>query len=343
MHAIGKRSLLRASAALTAMGVLVCWSVGAETGGAEASSPRLSIIEPADRSVAEGELTAVSIKADDLGIDAIRIAVNGVAMSDIPLEKGRNYYCATGTLSFGPNEIQVSAVKGGKVVESGKVTVFFRSDLSRTYGVSPAGFQKRPFHRKDREAACAACHRMDVAAADIRPQRPEDSLCYQCHSKITAAYSNVHGPAARWDCLACHERQSAPAKYEARTPSRDLCFVCHEEKRGEWAPKKYVHGPTATGKCTICHSPHASNNLSWLKKPSWELCTTCHEDRASGAHVIVGFGSGSHPTRGKPDPTRYGKELSCASCHNPHASDSKSLFINDQQDPYSLCKLCHKV
>ncbi|MCL4536836.1 MAG: cytochrome c3 family protein, partial [Nitrospirae bacterium] len=160
--------------------------------------------------------------------------------------------------------------------------------------------------------------------------------------KITE-YGYVHGPAARWDCLSCHDKNSKPVKYVTQKPDRDLCFVCHKEQKEEWTPKKYWHGPTATGKCTICHNPHASNNPFWLRKPTWNLCVTCHEERGSGRHVIAGFVFGStHPTKGRPDPIRPGKELSCASCHNPHASNSKSLFANDGISPGSLCQMCHK-
>jgi len=183
---------------------------------------------------------------------------------------------------------------------------------------------------------------MKISEKDIKPQRPVDSMCYPCHKKITG-YGYVHGPAATWNCLSCHDRNAKPVKYITQKPDRDLCFVCHKEKKEEWMPKKYWHGPTATGKCTICHNPHATNNISWLKKPSWDLCITCHEDRASGRHVVAGFVFGSsHPTKGRPDPLRPGKELSCASCHNPHAANSRALFANDLISPGSLCQMCHK-
>jgi predicted CXXCH cytochrome family protein len=278
-------------------------------------------------------------------VDAIAIIRNNEDIFKVTDVKGKEFLCKTIKLSFGPNEIVVNAFEGGfggRKVGSKKATIFLRSDISREFRIATPEFQKKPFHREDNENACLSCHVMKTSERDIKPQRPVDSMCYPCHRKITE-YGYVHGPAATWNCLSCHEQNAKPVKYITRQPERELCFVCHKEKKEEWMPKKYWHGPTATGKCSICHNPHASNNISWLKKPSWDLCITCHEDRASGRHVVAGFVFGSsHPTKGRPDPLRHGKELSCASCHNPHAANSRALFANDAISPGSLCRMCHK-
>ncbi|BCB96000.1 hypothetical protein JZK55_09220 [Dissulfurispira thermophila] len=288
----------------------------------------------------EGELNTVVIKLSS-NIDAISIARNGEEIFKVTNIKGKEYLCKTIKLGFGPNEIVVNAFEGSKV-ESRKVTVFYRSDISREFRINPPEFQKKPFHREDNEKVCVSCHNMKISEKDIKPQMPVDSMCYPCHKKITE-YGYVHGPVATWNCLSCHEQNAKPVKYVTRQPEKELCFVCHKEKKEEWMSKKYWHGPTATGKCSICHNPHATDNISWLKKPSWDLCVTCHEDRASGRHVIAGFVFGSsHPTKGRPDPLRPGKKLSCASCHNPHAANSRALFANDTISPGSLCQMCHK-
>jgi predicted CXXCH cytochrome family protein len=305
---------------------------------------KFSIIRPADYSVVEGELIPVVIKLSN-NVDAIAIIRNNEDIFKVTDVKGKEFLCKTIKLSFGPNEIVVNAFEGGlegRKVESKKTTIFLRSDISREFRIATPEFQKKPFHREDNENPCLSCHVMKTSERDIKPQRPVDSMCYPCHKKITE-YGYVHGPAATWNCLSCHEQNAKPVKYITRQPERELCFVCHKEKKEEWMPKKYWHGPTATGKCSICHNPHASNNISWLKKPSWDLCITCHEDRASGRHVVAGFVFGSsHPTKGRPDPLRHGKELSCASCHNPHAANSRALFANDAISPGSLCRMCHK-
>ena len=319
----------------------VLFSILAITDVAVGNPDSLLIVRPADYSVLEGELIPIVIKLNG-NIDTVTIARNKDKAFNIAGIKGKEYLCKTVKLNFGPNEIVVSALENGRVVESRKVTVFYRADISKEFRLVPPEFQKKPFHKEDNEKACLSCHEMKTSGKDLNPQKPGDSVCYPCHKKITD-YGYVHGPAARWDCLECHNQNSKPVKYITQQPERDLCFVCHKDKKEEWTPKKYWHGPTATGKCSICHNPHASNNISRLKKPSWDLCVTCHEDRASGRHVVAGFVFGpTHPTKGRPDPLRPGKELSCASCHNPHASNSRSLFANDEISPNSLCRMCHK-
>ena len=315
------------------------------------SPDRFSIIVPADGSLVEGDTVSFVIKVNKSGTDAVRISRKNrdtshfgfSKMGSVPIfsTEGRDYFCKSVPLDYGPNEFVAEVLEKGRVAETKKLTVFYRSDISKEFRMNPPGFQRKPFHTAGMEAGCAVCHRTAASDADIKPARPEQSLCYACHKMITAR-SNVHGPAARWDCLTCHERNSDPVKYSTAKPDKVVCFTCHKEKQEEWRPRKFVHGPTATGKCTICHNPHASNNEFWLRKPAWDLCVNCHEDRASGAHIVVGFGSGAHPVKDRPDPLRPGKEFSCASCHNPHASDSKSLFVNNASDLFELCKTCHK-
>ncbi|MDP2277619.1 MAG: cytochrome c3 family protein [Nitrospirota bacterium] len=307
-----------------------------------ANPEKFSIIRPADYSVVEGELIPIVIKFSR-DVDAITIAKDNDEVVKAADVKGMKYLCKTVKLNFGPNEIVVSALEGGRVVESKKAAVFYRADLSMEFMNSPPEFQKKPFHKEDNEWACLLCHDMKTSGKDLKPLKPGDSVCYPCHKGITE-YSYVHGPAARWVCLSCHEQNSKPVKYITQQPDRDLCFGCHKDKKKEWTPKKYRHGPIVAGKCSICHNPHASDNISRLKKPTWDLCIECHEGFASGKHVVAGlaFGGSGHPTKGRPDPLRPGKELSCASCHNPHAGNSREHFVRSVISRGSLCKMCHK-
>ena len=154
--------------------------------------------------------------------------------------------------------------------------------------------------------------------------------------------SYVHGPAAVWSCLSCHDPEGKP-KYASNMHDREVCFQCHMTKKTEWNSKKKVHGPVNMGVCSLCHNPHSAKYPFVLRKSPWRLCVTCHADRGSGAHVTSGFISGNpHPTRGRPDPVRQGKELSCTSCHDPHASDSGDLFKYGITDRSILCAVCHQ-
>lgn len=302
---------------------------------------RFSIIRPVDYSMVEGELSPIVIKLDG-GVDAVIIAVNKDEVFNIPGIKGKEYICKTVKLNFGHNEIVVSALESGRVLESRKITVFYREDISNEFRLVPPEFQKKPFHTEDNEKACLSCHEMKTSGKDLKLQKLNDFICYPCHKKITES-GYVHVPVARWDCMSCHEQNSKPLKYIIRQPEKDLCFVCHKDKKKELTLKKYLHGPIVAGKCSICHNPHVSRNILRLKKSPWDLCITCHEDRASGSHVVAGFVFGSsHPTKGRPDPSRPGKELSCASCHTPHAGNSREQLVNDTISPDSLCRMCHK-
>jgi len=117
------------------------------------------------------------------------------------------------------------------------------------------------------------------------------------------------------------------------------CRKCHETILSG----PFKHGPADAGYCTICHNPHASPYASWLKKPWWELCVTCHGRMATGRHVVAGFVSGTgHPTKDRRDPSRPGKKISCASCHEPHSAQSRSLYTHGAKSRFELCKVCHE-
>jgi predicted CXXCH cytochrome family protein len=304
-----------------------------------------SLVEPADKSVVIGKWLPVVIVLDG---DADRVVVtrNKKVIAELCPSKGRKYLCTTIAVDFGLNEIGVEVTKGELTIEIKKITVFYRSDISKKAEKAPPGFQSAPFHSEAKEQVCRPCHDMEADQSDARPERPELSSCYRCHSKITS-YGYVHGPSAVWTCFACHDRHSTPFKYATPQPDRVICFTCHSDSKAAWAAKEYVHGPTATGKCTICHDPHASDSPFFLKKASWNLCVSCHEDRGKEPHVLNLYAllKIAHPTKGVKDPSKQGKMLSCASCHNPHASNSDKFLAFDIEKGnviYDFCNKCHK-
>ncbi len=197
---------------------------------------------------------------------------------------------------------------------------------------------------------CASCHSVEPTEADKKPvsiatitdkkgSKPK-STCYSCHKSIMA-YSYEHGPASVWACLSCHEQDSSP-RYAVAKPDAEICYTCHVEQKAEWLSKKHIHGPVNVGMCSICHNPHASDHPFHLYKDTWNLCVTCHVENGTGMHVLADvYSTEGHPTRGKPDPVRIGKELSCASCHNPHASDFHNLWTFGVDSLYDLCQKCH--
>ncbi len=194
---------------------------------------------------------------------------------------------------------------------------------------------------------CASCH-TGIDASDI-PHKivnkqakglaaEQPDLCYGCHDKSMFDKKVVHA-AVGMGCTGCHNPHASknPKLLVAAVP--DLCYTCHEKKL---FAKKTVHPPVESGMCTTCHSPHASDESRLLPQPVGKLCGTCHEKQRSGRHVMSGFGSGdNHPVSGKADPADPKRELSCISCHTPHASSGRKLFVNDTAGPPDLCLLCH--
>jgi len=151
-------------------------------------------------------------------------------------------------------------------------------------------------------------------------------------------------------CTVCHTGKAGEnnlldegkSRYIQPDPIAPRCFKCHERVEDIMKHNRSDHGPTKLGRCNKCHNPHSSPNPFFLRKPIWQLCTTCHAEKASGKHVINAFvfsrNREGHPTRGRPDPSRPGRELVCSSCHNPHGSKGPFLLRTTGSTPFKVCK-----
>jgi len=306
---------------------------------------------PPDKTIMEFELLSISLKISQDSVDLISANVNDV--EKIRIFPDSEFECFSIPLEIGTNRINLTAIKEDRLIGEIIFNVFRRSDLESKFKEPPAGFKKDYFHMKE-NSQCAPCHIMEPTGADKKSLQmifsasenkavvdASSSTCYSCHKRIIA-YPFVHGPASVWSCLSCHDPQAEP-KYSVKKPVTKICLSCHLEHMEKWNAKKYFHGPSNTGKCSICHNPHASENPSSLFKPIWDLCVSCHIDKGDGRHIVEGYvNTDSHPTHGKPDPLREGKELTCASCHNSHASDSPKLWRLDIETGIALCKECHR-
>jgi predicted CXXCH cytochrome family protein len=98
------------------------------------------------------------------------------------------------------------------------------------------------------------------------------------------------------------------------------------------------HAPFKNGRCADCHDPHASDNPTFfLKKKGEALCALCHNEK-------TGMGCHKHPVGRPPKFTVKGMKLNaegnltCFSCHDPHASDTEKM-----SPVPGGCAGCHQV
>ena len=194
---------------------------------------------------------------------------------------------------------------------------------------------------------CSTCH----SAIDARevPHRKKNKigkglssaqpeLCYGCHDQSRFKGKVVHGAVGN-RCTGCHNPHASKNAKLLTAEQPYLCYACHDKTA---FTQRNVHAPVAKGQCTACHSPHASDNVSLLEKPVQRLCAGCHADKSDGRHILAGYGSNDvHPTRGRPDSMKQGKEFSCASCHSPHSSNGKALLAIESGNAGDICLTCH--
>jgi predicted CXXCH cytochrome family protein len=287
-------------------------------------------------------MVTLVVRMDGKGIDDVKLMLNG-KNQDGAGKPGGNFHVVFDEIRLSPgmNTLKIIGNKDGKRVNEKEYRLFFRSGLDPIAGEAPSGFARYWFHTADNEKQCSPCHRLDFTGIAENPAEPGQSPCYVCHGKLMANYRFVHGPAAVWSCTACHETRGAARRLAVLQPDEKVCAQCHEN---DWRKRKYLHGPTAAGNCTACHNPHASNVNYFLRLNTADLCVACHDDIASKPHVISGFsGVAGHPVRKSPDPFNPGRDFTCASCHNPHATGFPYLLNGDHTSMYDYCQGCHKM
>lgn len=200
-------------------------------------------------------------------------------------------------------------------------------------------FKGKSIHPPAVSDLCTACHNPHQSKFRKLLLKDIPGLCYECHKESKFKGKIVHAPVREGLCLNCHKAHASNFKNILVSEPSDLCFRCHDK-----APfsKKYVHVVAAVPNgCMLCHNPHVNDNQYLLLKPVFDLCTNCHSREANGKHILgslsLGIGERIHPVKGIPDPSNPSKELLCISCHNPHSSDFRRLFVQK-----NLCKRCHK-
>ena len=334
----------------------------------EGSAP-FEILHPVNETFFTESFMTVSVDMKGMAFDRIEILTDGNISIELPREE-KEVYCASIPLKLGESNITVAAyLKEKKIAEESR-DVFHMDEVFEGYEEAPYYFMKNVFHTDENEKRCAKCHSFSQATAAVEadaesegatieiqgkpvfvPEDPKAVSCYQCHNRLVSR-KNSHAPAVNMLCGACHtggngeynaEDMEAVSRFAAPDPIMETCFSCHDTAKAIWFNHKSEHGPAKFGRCHLCHNPHSSDNEFFLRKPIWTLCTTCHAEKASGRHVVMGFSSQNfHPTRGKPDPARPGRELVCSGCHNPHGSQKRKLLRSPKSGRGMVCLRCHQ-
>ncbi len=308
----------------------------------------VKIVNPLPFHVSEEDIVSFVVEANSSDVSLITINTDRNETFSINTNPSRSHYCKSVKLHLGQNSVEISAYKNTTLVKKEKRRLFLRSNVHKDYRYPPKEYSRNYFHNEMNEKICASCH--DMSLNETKGVAFEDvtkSNCYQCHSQVTKK-QHSHAPSVNWLCSSCHngdvgkfnKKENLHTKYSVPDPIGDICFSCHKKNKEKWGNKRFHHEPADSGRCNKCHNSHSEENEFYLRKPVWELCTGCHKDKIEGTHIIKTFGRKRHPTHNVKDPSRPGKDLSCISCHNPHASNSSSLLQSDSA--FGLCSRCHK-
>ena len=303
----------------------------------------ISVLSPANNTYVENEQLKVVLSLPTGVATTVQVVAGGKKYEKkVQKRSGKDVACLAVTLVNGDNTIEITALNGSGTIATSSLMVYLRSALSKPHQNPPTGFQRFYFHLPANETVCASCHRMEPDLYDMKPERSEDSPCYQCHkNKGKGTYK--HKPVTSGICFSCHELSKGKRKYATKKPDQDSCFVCHSSQGKLWRSKQVRHGPSAVGNCTLCHDPHGSDWPSLVRMHPTDLCINCHNDKKSGLHVIAGFFGKGHPVRAASNPLKPDQPFSCAGCHNPHAGDTQNLLNHDRNNTANYCQRCHKL
>ena len=185
---------------------------------------------------------------------------------------------------------------------------------------------------------CAVCH--DPHSSDTPKLLARSTIqetCFLCHQDDLTGRKNIHPPVAK-GCDECHDPHGAPNRYALKGgEGKAVCYRCHKPVDAG----KVKHAALERYGCTGCHDPHGTGRPALLAREVNALCIGCHEAQKDGTHVTAILPRG-HVVGGPnlKDPKREGRVFSCASCHNPHGSNTERLLYFGKTAMDS-CTWCH--
>jgi predicted CXXCH cytochrome family protein len=193
-------------------------------------------------------------------------------------------------------------------------------------------------HSAVRLGRCMGCHEPHTSdRARLLTKATTKEMCFNCHQDDVTGRAVVHKPVAEGKCDACHSPHGSASPFlMVNGPDKQTCYTCHRKMDAG----KVKHAALERYGCTGCHDPHGTANRFLLTKSTNDLCIGCHAAQADGLHVTKIAGAKGHVLSGLRDPRRPDRQLSCASCHNPHGSDNPKLFYLGAT-PMEACDGCH--
>ena len=237
-----------------------------------------------------------------------------------------------------------------------------------------AQFTHPPFADK----SCEMCHEPAKDGKVVLTQKDVKSLCVTCHDDKAKLIdtAKVQHPGAMGDCTDCHSPHASRTPGLPKTDAVSICLSCHSDQ-AELLKKKVHHQPAFGQGCATCHEPHGGAREKLLRADGNALCLECHGTQSKPVKVAneplvtifdgkvrlpedyfaknqvmrfeIKYGLG-HPTKNHPveslrdpqDPTKFRVQMSCLTCHQPHAGAARAMLVKDQKPGMQFCRDCHK-
>jgi predicted CXXCH cytochrome family protein len=228
-----------------------------------------------------------------------------------------------------------------------------------------------PFEAK----MCDSCHQPAKDGKVVLTQADSRALCITCHEeegkKIDSA--KVQHPGAQGECIACHDPHAGKSPRFMKTNAVSACLSCHSEQADMATKATALHDPAFNQRCSICHEAHGGNRPKLLRDDVDNLCLSCHGPDARAlkaqdgnsesifgksvtlpagyvAHTRridlvngrIGHPVPAHPVTGVADPRDKNKQITCISCHDPHAGKTRKMLVSSDGSFKAMCEQCHQ-
>jgi len=163
--------------------------------------------------------------------------------------------------------------------------------------------------------------------ADISLDKNSELQCTSCHDAHEDRHPNFLRMDARGGslCLGCHTKTG----WNATSHASSLA-TWNGSGTKPWPNSAYAN--VADNACISCHRPHGAGHGKALLAQSGEVanCTVCHSGNVATRNIQNEFMKPSrHPIESaewthepKEDATLMTRHVTCADCHNPHASNA---------------------